>query len=149
MNTMNTTRTHSRGFTLIEVMIVVAIIGILAAIAIPAYQDYTIRARVAEGLSLATLAKSNVQDVGALGNDANDPDGYGLGFRPINAAAGLLLGLGLGIGLAFALHLLLDSIADSADVRHKLHLPVLMQVRDGLDSFSQTSGLDVFLGFIG
>lgn len=79
---------ESHGFTLIELMIVVAIVGILAAIAIPAYQDYTIRARVAEGLSLATLAKSNVLDVVALGNDANDPDGYGLGFQPINAAAG-------------------------------------------------------------
>ena len=47
-----------RGFTLIELMIVVAIIGILAAIAMPAYQDYTIRTRVLEGLSLANSAKS-------------------------------------------------------------------------------------------
>ena len=47
-----------QGFTLIELMIVVAIIGILAAIAIPAYQDYTIRAQVTEGLSLADSAKT-------------------------------------------------------------------------------------------
>jgi len=59
-----------QGFTLIELMIVVAIIGILAAIAIPAYQDYTIRAQVSEGLNLAAGAKVAVteyyQDRGVL-----------------------------------------------------------------------------------
>lgn len=51
-----------KGFTLIELMIVVAIIGILAAIAIPAYQDYTIRAQVTEGLNLASAAKAAIAE---------------------------------------------------------------------------------------
>jgi type IV pilus assembly protein PilA len=51
-----------KGFTLIELMIVVAIIGILAAIAIPAYQDYTRRAHVSEGLSVAAGAKTSVTE---------------------------------------------------------------------------------------
>jgi type IV pilus assembly protein PilA len=53
-------RRHTLGFTLIELMIVVAIIGILAAIALPAYQDYTIRARVVEGLMLGSDVKTRV-----------------------------------------------------------------------------------------
>ncbi len=51
-----------KGFTLIELMIVVAIIGILAAIAIPAYQDYTVRSKVTEGLNLADSAKTSVSE---------------------------------------------------------------------------------------
>ena len=65
-----------QGFTLIELMIVVAIIGILAAIAIPAYQDYTIRAQVSEGINLASGAKAAIaeyfMDKGALPLNNNE-----------------------------------------------------------------------------
>lgn len=55
-------REHQQGFTLIELMIVVAIIGILAAVAIPAYQDFATRARVAEALQLSSSAKAGIAE---------------------------------------------------------------------------------------
>lgn len=58
-----------KGFTLIELMITVAIVGILAAVAIPAYQDYTIKAQVTEGISLADGAKASVAEAHANKGD--------------------------------------------------------------------------------
>ncbi len=77
-------RTAQKGFTLIELMIVVAIIGILAAIGLPAYQDYIIRTQVSEGLSISSSVKSAVAenfaqtgkwpaDLEAIGFDKDNP----------------------------------------------------------------------------
>ncbi|WP_168389730.1 pilin [Acinetobacter indicus] len=68
-----------KGFTLIELMIVVAIIGILAAVAIPAYQDYTKRAKVSEGLSLAAAAKTAVVE------NSSSAAIYSLGYQAPSA----------------------------------------------------------------
>lgn len=77
-----------KGFTLIELMIVVAIIGILAAIALPQYQDYTLRTQITEGLTLAAAAKTAVTDTFATVSTGGIEDYAGSG-APNAPAAGM------------------------------------------------------------
>ena len=74
-------RSMQKGFTLIELMIVVASIGILAAVALPAYQDYTVRAKVTEGLVVASSAKLAVAENAANGKN------FDSGWTPPTATA--------------------------------------------------------------
>ena len=111
-------KTFQKGFTLIELMIVVAIIGILAAIAIPAYQDYTIRTQVSEGLTLASDVKAGVAEYAAQ-----------TGLWPINLAEA-------GLGSA--------AVADDKSGRYVQSIDVLdagtIQILYGRDANSRIVG---------
>jgi type IV pilus assembly protein PilA len=88
-----------QGFTLIELMIVVAIIGILAAIAIPAYQDYTIRAQVTEGLNLASSAKTAVAETfSSTSNWPSTNTQAGLAATATDISGKYVLSVGVGAG---------------------------------------------------
>lgn len=83
-----------QGFTLIELMIVVAIIGILAAIALPAYQDYTVRARVSEGILAASQCRTAVAEIyqSAATGTSITANGWGCGegvANPTQFVAGI------------------------------------------------------------
>src|SRR5450631_1956828 len=72
-------RTIQKGFTLIELMIVVAIIGILAAVALPAYQDYTIRARVSEAVLATSQCRTAISEIYQTGTSAIAINNWGCG----------------------------------------------------------------------
>ena len=77
-----TIQKKQQGFTLIELMIVIAIVGILAAIALPAYQDYTVRAKISEALANLAEAKTNIAEYYAANNTFPSATASGINSSP-------------------------------------------------------------------
>ncbi|MGF6527355.1 pilin [Variovorax sp. PvP013] len=110
MNRRSIARNVQKGFTLIELMIVVAIIGILAAVALPAYQDYTVRARVTEGLVQASAVKATVSENIANSGGVIDADSC-KGFTNVSTAVNHVASLTCASGVITAT---MDATAKSA-----------------------------------
>src|SRR5512135_140262 len=89
-------KTIQKGFTLIELMIVVAIIGILAAVALPAYQDYTVRARVSELLLAASSARTAITE-SAQNNNGMSGSGTNLSIQAVGKISAATIGVDTGV----------------------------------------------------
>lgn len=130
---------NNKGFTLIELMIVVAIIGILSMIAVPSYQDYTKRAYVAEGLQLAMPMKlAVVEHYLEYGKLASDTDELGIPNTKYGGTGKQMVALGGKRALGVALHnqviyIYFDpKLQDYEDVaNHPIEIPIAPFIKDG------------------
>ena len=94
----NMKKATQKGFTLIELMIVVAIIGILAAVALPAYSDYTIRAKMSEVILAASSCRTNVEEfIQSEGGTAQTASAWGCSFDASQYVAGGAVAAGTGV----------------------------------------------------